>query len=54
VAVPFDTQKLVDICSQNDVKKIGIFGSMVRGEATDQSDIDVFWFPSVSPRASSA
>jgi predicted nucleotidyltransferase len=41
VAVPFDTKKLVDICRQNDVKKLGIFGSMVRGEATDQSDIDV-------------
>lgn len=41
VAVPFDTKKLVEICSQNDVRKLGIFGSMVRGEATDQSDIDV-------------
>ena len=38
---PFDTSKLVEICRQNDVSKIGIFGSMARGEATEQSDIDL-------------
>ena len=41
MAVSFDTKKLVEICRQNDVKKLGIFGSTVRGEATDQSDIDI-------------
>jgi hypothetical protein len=38
---PFDTKKLIDICRQNDVVKIGIFGSMTKGEATEQSDIDL-------------
>jgi uncharacterized protein len=38
---PFDINKLVEICRQNDVAKIGVFGSMARGEATDQSDIDL-------------
>jgi len=40
-ALPFDISKLIEICRQNDVAKIGIFGSMARGEATDQSDIDL-------------
>ena len=39
--LPFDSAKLIDICRQNDVSKVGIFGSMVRGEATAQSDIDL-------------
>ena len=39
--LPFDTQKLIEICRQNDITKIGIFGSMARGEATSQSDIDL-------------
>lgn len=38
---PFDTSKLVEICRQNDVSRIGVFGSMARGEATEQSDIDL-------------
>jgi len=38
---PFDTNKLVEICRQNDVSMIGVFGSMARGEATEQSDIDL-------------
>lgn len=37
----FDTNKLVEICRQNDVSRIGVFGSMARGEATEQSDIDL-------------
>lgn len=41
VTVPFDMKQLIEICRQNDVTKIGIFGSMVRGEATDESDIDL-------------
>ena len=40
-AYPFDTRKLVETCRQNDVVKIGIFGSMARGEANEQSDIDL-------------
>jgi uncharacterized protein len=38
---PFDTHKLIDVCRQNDVVKVGIFGSMVRGEANEDSDIDL-------------
>ena len=39
--LPFDTKKLIEICRQNDVSKIGVFGSTARGEANDQSDIDL-------------
>jgi predicted nucleotidyltransferase len=39
--LPFDTEKLVEICQQNDVAMIGVFGSMARGEATEDSDIDL-------------
>ncbi len=38
---PFDTSKLIELCRQNDVTRLGIFGSMARGEATEQSDIDL-------------
>jgi predicted nucleotidyltransferase len=38
---PFDTGKLIEACRQNDVVKVGVFGSMVRGEANEQSDIDL-------------
>ncbi len=41
VAFPFDTDKLIEVCRQNDVAKVGIFGSMARGEANEQSDIDL-------------
>lgn len=38
---PFDTRKLIDMCRQNDVVKVGVFGSTVRGEANEDSDIDL-------------
>lgn len=38
---PFDIHKLIDMCRQNDVIKVGVFGSMVRGEANEDSDIDL-------------
>jgi len=38
---PFDTNRLIEICRKNDVTMIGIFGSMARGESTEQSDIDL-------------
>ena len=38
---PFDTRKLIEVCRQNDVVKIGVFGSIVRGEANEQSDLDL-------------
>lgn len=37
----FDTRRLIDICQQNDVNFVGLFGSMARGDATNQSDIDL-------------
>jgi predicted nucleotidyltransferase len=38
---PFDVDKLVELCRQNDVRQIGVFGSVARGEADEQSDIDL-------------
>lgn len=37
----FDTEKLIEICSRNDVAEVGVFGSFARGEADEQSDIDL-------------
>jgi uncharacterized protein len=37
----FSTKKLIEICRQNDNKRVGAFGSVARGEATDQSNIDL-------------
>ncbi|HPG39668.1 MAG TPA: nucleotidyltransferase family protein [bacterium] len=34
------TEKLAKICRENDVAMLGVFGSVARGEATQQSDID--------------
>jgi len=39
--LPFDVNKLIELCRQNDVKQIGVFGSIARGEADEQSDIDL-------------
>jgi predicted nucleotidyltransferase len=36
-----DQDKIVDICRQNDISMVGIFGSTARGEATESSDIDL-------------
>jgi predicted nucleotidyltransferase len=40
-AYPFDVSRLIDICRQNDVSLVGIFGSMTCGEARKKSDIDL-------------
>ena len=37
----FDTNALLDVCRRNAVISVGVFGSMARGEATKQSDIDL-------------
>jgi uncharacterized protein len=37
----FDTNKLIDICRENDVAMMGVFGSHARSEADDESDIDL-------------
>lgn len=41
ITYPFSLPKLIDVCRQNDVAMVGIFGSMVRGEARKDSDIDL-------------
>jgi predicted nucleotidyltransferase len=40
-AVLFDTSALIDVCRENDVAKLEVFGSTARGEANDDSDIDL-------------
>ena len=39
--VLFDTNALINICRENDVAKLEVFGSTARGEASDNSDIDL-------------
>jgi hypothetical protein len=39
--LPFDVNKLVELCRQNDVRQLSVFGSVARGEADEQSDIDL-------------
>jgi predicted nucleotidyltransferase len=41
VGYAFDLGKLVAICKQNDVARLGMFGSMARGEAAAHSDLDL-------------
>jgi uncharacterized protein len=36
-----DTEKFVEVCRRNEVQSIGIFGSFARGEANENSDIDL-------------
>lgn len=36
-----DQDKIINICRENDVSMIGIFGSAARNEATESSDIDL-------------
>lgn len=40
-AVLFDTNALIAICRENDVAKLEVFGSTARGEADDNSDVDL-------------
>ncbi len=40
-ALLIDTDKVSEICQQNDVTMLGVFGSLARGEATNASDIDL-------------
>ena len=37
----FDIKKLIELCRQSGVVHITLFGSMARGEANQQSDIDL-------------
>lgn len=40
-AVLFDSNALIDVCRENDVAKLAVFGSTARGEASDNSAIDL-------------
>ena len=40
-AVPIDITALINLCRQNDVTKLEVFGSAARGEAHSGSDIDL-------------
>jgi len=40
-AVSIDTARLVEICRANDAAMVGVFGSVARGDATHDSDVDV-------------
>jgi len=39
--ISFDTDNLIEICRENDVAMVGLFGSTSRGEETEKSDIDL-------------
>ncbi|MGB9593407.1 MAG: nucleotidyltransferase family protein [Anaerolineae bacterium] len=41
VALPFDVNRLAEICRRNDVARLAVFGSVARGEFTDESDVDL-------------
>ncbi len=36
-----DKAKIIEICCKNDISYCAVFGSFARGEATDESDIDL-------------
>lgn len=38
---PFDADQLIELCRQNGVVRLSVFGSVARGEADEQSDIDL-------------
>jgi uncharacterized protein len=40
-AAAIDTSKLVEICRRNDASMVALFGSMARGNATADSDVDL-------------
>jgi uncharacterized protein len=37
----FDTNALISLCRENDVAKLEVFGSVARGDANKNSDIDL-------------
>ena len=36
-----DKQKIIEMCKRNDVSYCAVFGSFARGEATEESDVDL-------------
>jgi predicted nucleotidyltransferase len=39
--IELNTRALVELCHQNNVVRLSIFGSFARGEATEDSDVDL-------------
>ena len=40
-SILLDTNVIAEICRQNDVASLGLFGSVASGEATENSDVDL-------------
>lgn len=36
-----EKEKIIDVCRHNDIEFCALFGSFARGEATNQSDVDL-------------
>lgn len=36
-----DINKIIEICRQRDISWLGVFGSVARGEVTEESDVDL-------------
>ncbi|MGQ0561530.1 MAG: nucleotidyltransferase family protein, partial [Gemmatimonadota bacterium] len=36
-----DSELLTDLCERNDIGRLRLFGSLARGEETEDSDIDL-------------
>lgn len=41
IRLPVNSEKLPELCRRNDVIELGVFGSFARGEATQESDLDL-------------
>jgi predicted nucleotidyltransferase len=39
--INLNTEEITNICQENDVAMLAVFGSVARGEATEQSDVDL-------------
>lgn len=40
-SLDLDTNALIEICRRNDVSMLGVLGSLARGDATAESDVDL-------------
>ncbi len=41
MSLALDMNKIIEICRQHDVSWLGVFGSVARGDATEESDVDL-------------
>ena len=39
--INLDTEEIANICRENEVAMLGVFGSVARGEVTEKSDVDL-------------